>query len=183
MNIYKRHGFSIVELMITIFVAAILMGLALPSFRELTIRSNITQANNQLVLALNTARSEAVRRGTWVEVVNTTSSTNKWTAGWQIIADTNFSQTFTSDPIVALQGGVPTGYSVCGNATGATGIGGNWTVIFNASGALTQSTSFDINVNRPDGNKTQAARITVLGSGEVTSRKDTTGSPASFSCP
>lgn len=56
-------GFTLIELMITIVVLAVLLGIAVPSFQE-TIRLNRTAAvNNDLIAALQLARSEAIRRG------------------------------------------------------------------------------------------------------------------------
>jgi type IV fimbrial biogenesis protein FimT len=172
-------GFTIVELVVTITIGAILLAIALPNFRELSIKSNVTETNNQLTGALNLARSEAVRRGTLVEVIST-SGGPAWTAGWTIKADSGFDNTFAT--VINVGTAAPAGYSVCANATGATGLGGNQRVIFNGTGAQNGATSFDINVNRPDANKPKSSHISILGSGEVQSQRDTTSSPAPSSC-
>ena len=176
----RTHGFTLVELMITVAVGAVLIVLALPSFRELSIRSNVTNITNQLVLALNAARSEAVRRGTQVEVVNSTGS-NIWTASWSVKADSNNDGSFTvTDTVVTAQSGAPTGYSVCSKSTGG---GADQAVVFDQTGALVKPVaSFDINVNRPDGNRVTSQHITIKGSGEVQTQKNTTSSPAPTSC-
>ena len=67
-------GFSLLELMITIIVAAILAAFALPSFRTYFIRSNITTTANGLLAAMNTARAEAVKRNAYVRVDPTSCS-------------------------------------------------------------------------------------------------------------
>ena len=181
----SRHsrGFTLLELMITIIVAAILTGLALPSLRELMMRSNVTEVNNQLVLSLQTARAEAIRRGTWVEVVSVNNSNNWSSSGWQVAADINFDHVFDlpgADKlgIITNNAATPAKYSVCGKATSPTGIGGDARVIFSPAGTLTLSSQFDFNVNRPDGKSTMVQHITVFGSGEVKSvRGTTTGAP------
>src|SRR5699024_2853159 len=55
-------GFTLVALMVTIFVAAILMAIAVPSFKHITASSRLTTTANQFVDALNTARMEAIKR-------------------------------------------------------------------------------------------------------------------------
>ena len=57
-------------------------------------RNTSTTLSNQLVLALQTARAEAIRRGTWVEVVSVNGD-GKWgKKGWQVVADVNFDHVF-----------------------------------------------------------------------------------------
>ena len=57
----RAAGFTLIELMVTIGIAAILLALALPSFTE-SIRSNrVSTATNQLLATINLARAEALR--------------------------------------------------------------------------------------------------------------------------
>jgi type IV fimbrial biogenesis protein FimT len=184
-SVKPARGFSIVELMITILVAAVLMALALPSFRELSTRSNVTEITNQVVYALNTARSEAVRRGTQVEV-QSALLTSKWSGGWTILADSNFDSVFTvgTDATIVTQGAVASTYSVCGRiSNGGTGSSDS-ALVFGPSGALVgnPNTTFDINVNRPDGKAAMSQRISVQSSGEVRTQTGTASSPAPTSC-
>ena len=59
----KRRGlgFTLLELMVTIAVLGILLGLTVPTFREFSRNNSVTTAQNDLVTALNVARSEALR--------------------------------------------------------------------------------------------------------------------------
>ncbi len=181
-----RHarGFTLLETMITVIIAALLVALALPSFRELSMRNTSTTLSNQLVLALQTARAEAIRRGTWVEVVSVNGD-GKWgKQGWKVVADVNFDHVFDSTDLTSATltsaPAAPTQYTVCGLASTATGIGGNALVVFSPNGTLTQSSKFEFNVNRPDAKASMVQGITVSGSGEVKSVRGTaTAAPTS----
>lgn len=64
----RHHGFSLIELMITIVVAAILLAIAIPSFRTLILSNELTTTTNEWVTAVNVARSEAIKRSAGVVV-------------------------------------------------------------------------------------------------------------------
>ena len=56
------RGFSLLELMVTLAIGAILLGLALPSMSGLLGGSKTSATVNDLVFALQSARSEAIKR-------------------------------------------------------------------------------------------------------------------------
>jgi type IV fimbrial biogenesis protein FimT len=58
----KQGGFTLIELMFTIFVMAILLGIGVPSFREFRQASRMAASTNNLLADLNFARSEAIKR-------------------------------------------------------------------------------------------------------------------------
>jgi type IV fimbrial biogenesis protein FimT len=70
-----------VELLIAITIAAVLAALAVPSFQG-TIRQNrLGAAADRLAGNLSLARSEAVKQGLAINIVNPAATTN-WGAGW-----------------------------------------------------------------------------------------------------
>ena len=65
------RGFTLLELMVAIAVLAILATVGVPSFRELIQNNRVVTQTNELVSALNFARTEAIKRGRDVELVVT----------------------------------------------------------------------------------------------------------------
>lgn len=89
----RSRGFTLIELMITLALAAIILTLAVPGFQDI-IRNNraATQAN-ELVTALGLARSEAVKRGARVSLCPSTNQATctggmDWSNGWIVFLDT-----------------------------------------------------------------------------------------------
>jgi type IV fimbrial biogenesis protein FimT len=64
----RTRGFTLIELMVTIAILAILITLAAPSFSNVIRSNRVASQTNALVTALNTARSEASKRGLPVTV-------------------------------------------------------------------------------------------------------------------
>lgn len=62
MNARRDGGFTLWELMMALLVAGILLGIGIPSLRELQRNMAITAAANDLVSALHAARTEAIKR-------------------------------------------------------------------------------------------------------------------------
>ena len=62
------RGFTLIELMLGLTILAILLALAVPSFRQFTRSNAATSANNDLVTSLQLARSEALKRNRPVTV-------------------------------------------------------------------------------------------------------------------
>jgi type IV fimbrial biogenesis protein FimT len=62
MRVRINSGFTLIELMVTIAVAAVLLSVAIPSFRDLLARNELITVANAWVGALSTARAEAVKR-------------------------------------------------------------------------------------------------------------------------
>jgi type IV fimbrial biogenesis protein FimT len=68
-------GFTLIELMVTLAVAAILVAMAAPSFRTLLASNRLSTQTNELVGAITFTRSEAVKRGRNVTLCRTDSAT------------------------------------------------------------------------------------------------------------
>ncbi len=95
----KQNGFSLVELMVTIGILAIVLAIAVPSLKSFVLGSRIATQVNDLVGAINLARSEAVKRGGGVRIckssdgVSCASAGTDWAIGWLVFNDDNFNGT------------------------------------------------------------------------------------------
>jgi type IV fimbrial biogenesis protein FimT len=58
----SQGGFTIIELMVTVIVLAVLLGIGVPNFRDFLRNSRMTAAANDLLTDYNYTRSEAVKR-------------------------------------------------------------------------------------------------------------------------
>jgi len=85
----RAHGFTLIELIFTITVVAVLAALAAPSFREFIMTQRIRNASFDLMAALTLARSEAITRNGTVELIRSTSN---WNGGWTVAADAGATQ-------------------------------------------------------------------------------------------
>lgn len=74
-----NRGFTLIELMITIAIAAILMALAAPSFTRAIQDNRVTTQANDLLTSIAVARSEAIKRG---QNVSMTPTANDFANGW-----------------------------------------------------------------------------------------------------
>ena len=88
------RGFTLVELVITLAVAGVLVSLAVPSFTQFVKNNRLITQANDLVTALNVARSEAIRRGNRVTLCKSSNQVScagsgSWDQGWIVFVDVN----------------------------------------------------------------------------------------------
>lgn len=181
----SSRGVTLIELIITMAVAGVMIAIAVPAFRNLSMNSNVTGTANALVHDLNLARAEAVRRGTLVAVI---SNAGGWSNGWSVKADATFAAdgTFSAvgDPVLRTNPGVKTasGYKVTAAVTTVPGTGitpTNAMVIYTGQGSLIpRAQKYNINVCHPDAQPTQSKWIVIAASGSITTQTDTSSSPA-----
>lgn len=82
------HGVTLVELMVTLAVMAILATVAGPSFFNMIATNRMANQTNELVAALNAAKSEAIRRAQPITLrANDDGNPNDFHSGWSTFTD------------------------------------------------------------------------------------------------
>ncbi|MEM1435582.1 MAG: GspH/FimT family pseudopilin [Pseudomonadota bacterium] len=89
-QIRRPGGFTIIELMVTLAIAGVLIGFALPAFNGFINQRQITATVNDFVLAMNYARSEAARLGgaVTVQAITAADTDNEWGPGFCVVQGT-----------------------------------------------------------------------------------------------
>lgn len=121
--IRRGAGFTLVELMVTIVVLAILLAIGIPAFASLIASNRLTSATNELMAALQTARTEALRRNARVTVCPAAPTANgcsgAWRDGWIAFVDPsagNAPSPENAADILFRGGPLPTGIVAVANA-------------------------------------------------------------------
>ncbi|MDH4873340.1 GspH/FimT family pseudopilin [Pseudomonas sp. BN515] len=89
----RQSGFTLVELMVTLAVLAILLGIAIPTFTDVTLGSKLRSQASDLVGGVALARSEAIKRNQAVTLCasangTTCASSGGWQQGWIVRSST-----------------------------------------------------------------------------------------------
>jgi type IV fimbrial biogenesis protein FimT len=89
-----ESGMTMIELMITLTLVGILMGIAVPSYRYITYSNRASSEVNALLGEMQLARSEAIKAGQFVTICPSTNGTSclgstTWNTGWIVFSDVN----------------------------------------------------------------------------------------------
>ena len=77
------RGFTLIELVVTLTVAAILLAIAVPSFYDATLGSKLASYANNFVASVSLARSEAIKRNAAVTLCASSDGASCASGGWE----------------------------------------------------------------------------------------------------
>lgn len=131
---HSDDGFTLVELLVTIAIAAIFMSLAAPSFQTMLLNNRMAAQTDELTNTLNFARNTALSQSVSVQVcplgaTNSTTCGTDWGLGWIVVSDPS------GTPVLSQSKRSKTG----GPAVSATA-----NVTFDARGLSTTQSNFSI---------------------------------------
>jgi len=108
-----QSGFTLVELVITLAVAGVLLGIGVPNMQNFIKNNRMVSMTNEILADLNYTRSEALKRSRNVHICKTknpkatnpvcnATNSDAWTTGWLIWADENGNNVLDSSPVNEL---------------------------------------------------------------------------------
>lgn len=107
----RNKGFTLLELMVTVSIAAILLSVGVPSFRSVIMDNRLVRDTNQFVASINLARSSAVRfqrnatictSANFDAALPTCAATTDWSNGWIVWVDKDRDGATDANEILAV---------------------------------------------------------------------------------
>lgn len=155
------RGFTLIELMVTIAVMAILLAIAVPSFTDAVLGSKLSSYANNFVASAHLARSEAIKRNTAVTLCASAdgascATAGGWQQGWIVLSGTT---------VIQRQQALPAGLSFTGGAH---------SIIYQSSGINAISTTLTLCRATPSvGSQQREISISATGHPSVTKTTST----------
>lgn len=173
----RRGGFTLVEVMVAVAIAAVLLGIAAPSFRDATVGMRATSIANTMVGTIIQARSEAIKRNAAVTLCASTNGTScngtDWSQGWIVMCNVSSTEPTicnsagSSTLVMSYQQAISTGWKI----TEASPI---YTVQFQPTGMSSTSATFTVCRYSPSAGA-QEREVRISG-GRPSVKTTTTGS-------
>jgi len=151
----RAGGFTLIEMMTAIFILAILVTLAVPSFNNAALSGKLTGFANDLVASAQLARSEAIKRNASVTMCRSTdgatcAGSGGWESGWILLRGTE---------VLEHHQALPPEFRIIQGTFGA--------ITFPAQVVGVTPTTFKVCRASPVGNQERTVRLTTSGTTSV----------------
>lgn len=152
----SQRGFTLIELMVTIAVLAVVLGIAIPSFSNIVSSNRVDGGAQELYGALQLARSEAVKRRASVSICRSNADFDDcadgtdWSAGWLMVTSAE------DEPLRVWEA---QGLEIEGPSAGVT---------FLASGMVSSEEDFTVTVPNCTGDQARSISVRRVGSATLT---------------
>lgn len=158
----RDHGFTLIELIVTLIVIAIVATVAVPNFARFIESTRLSGHSSDLVSALNVARSEAIKRGSRVGVCTSTdqatcSGSDDWSDGWIVYVDDGSGNVAE---VLRVQQAFDGDISIDGQS-GASG------VTYRDTGSVLNAVGIDIDIPSCDNGTARTVTVNLVGRPEV----------------
>lgn len=175
-QIHTRRGFTLVELMVTVAVVAILAAVAVPGMQTFLAKSGMNAVKDDFAIALQRARLDAINRNTCVSICqlaaaggNTCASgteLGKWHQGWITYTNASCSGTaataLTSTDVISVRQPSNARYTLVNDGASPPSV-----LTFDARGTLVAGLATYQVRDAKDGNSPYKRDITVSMQGRV----------------
>lgn len=157
-RVRRADGVTLTELLFAMMILAILVVIAVPSFRGASLPSRLTSAANDLHASVQIARSEAIKNNSATVLCISTdgescAGSGDWEQGW-IVLDVN-------DNVLHSQPALPDGFKIVES-------GGLFQLQFQPIGVGASAATFTVCRQDPLGNQERVVTVTAAGLSRVT---------------
>lgn len=157
----REQGFTLLEIVVTVAIVAILASVAVPSFAQVLAKNRTSGYTNDFVAALNLARSEAVAKRVATKVCTSANAAScrasgdsdflAWGKGW-VVLDTDNNRVLAYHEAFSGQVNLTSGVS---------------SVTFDASGSMTSASQTDFYLRATTCINKDDRLVRLSGSGRV----------------
>lgn len=108
-----EHGFTLIELMITLVILGILITVGVPSLSEFVAAQRVRTTASDLISDMALARAEAIKESRQAIFERVTGGTNTWKEGWRVCVDLNGNGACDNNEVRKVTTSVPGRTEVC----------------------------------------------------------------------
>ena len=166
------RGFTLIELMVTLTILAVLTVVAAPSFNDALLSNRLAGVSNSFIASAQLARSEAIKRNSTVRLCRSATGTScatagTWQQGWIVFHDVNNDGVVDAgEPILQVQQAAPADYHFTTTSTGTS-----YSLKFQAVGGTADSASLLLCRAAPAGRQERVIAVSATGRTSVTTTR------------